>query len=167
MTVSLPAQKAEFAYVSVIPSIADKLQHSAFWDELIGKVRPETASSFWTREQKFTKLIEVTNQARANEVGWDGYEAPNPNKDAINRGVELLSKLKASGLDPYSVLPSADGGIGISFRGREGRRAILEILNDGSSTYMIYGKGHPTMSDAFDIANPNLTPVFTLLSENL
>jgi hypothetical protein len=169
MILSLPPQNVKVVNVAVMTSATDYPQYSGFWLDHKDKVPPgpKFQSSFWQKERDFTKLIDATLQVTTYEVGWDGYDAPVPNDVAINYGIELLNKLKNTELSPYSVLPSADGGIGISFRGKEGRRAALEILNDGSSTYVIYGTGHPTLTDAFDVTSPDLTRIFTLISENL
>jgi hypothetical protein len=150
------------------PAIHDYVQVSNFWIEN-KTILPSTpnVSSFWEKERAFYGLVLAAQRAESFEQGWDGYDAPKPSGAAVNLGVQLLIRLKDAGLRPYSVLPSADGGIGISFRGKQGRRAVLEILNDGTSSYVIYGKGHPTLSAPFDVATPDLKPVFTLLSENL
>jgi hypothetical protein len=169
MIPSLPPQNVKVVNVAVMTSSTDYPQYSGFWLDHKDTVPqgPKLLSSFWKKERHFTQLIDTTRQVTTYEVGWDGYDAPIPNNVAINYGIEVLNKLKTTELSPYSVLPSADGGIGISFRGKDGRRAALEILNDGSSTYVIYGKDRPTLMDAFDVTSPNLTPVFTLISENL
>jgi hypothetical protein len=124
-------------------------------------------SSFWKRELHFQQLTQAARNASLYEIGWDGYDAPKPNDDSINQGIALLNKIKEVGLSPSSVLPSADGGVGISFRGLGGRRALLEILNDGSASYVIYGKGHPRLAGELNLTDPNLTLVFNRLSENL
>jgi hypothetical protein len=164
-----PPQHVKVVNVAVMTSYTDYPQWSGFWSDYKENVleHPKHRSSFWNKELHFTQLIEATQKAKGYEEGWDGYDAPVPSNAAINYGIELLNKLKMADLSPYSVLPSADGGIGISFRGKGGRRAALEILNDGSSTYVIYGTGHPTLTDAFDVTSPDLTRVFTLISENL
>jgi hypothetical protein len=124
-------------------------------------------SSFWKRELHFQQLAQSARNASSYEIGWDGYDAPKPNDNSINQAIALLNKIKETGLSPSSVLPSADGGIGISFRGQNGRRALLEISNDGSASYTIYGKGHPRLAGELNLAAANLTVVFNRLSENL
>jgi hypothetical protein len=124
-------------------------------------------SSFWKRELHFQQLTQAARNAGSYEIGWDGYDAPKPSDDSINQGIALLNKIKEAGLSPSSVLPSADGGIGISFRGQNGRRALLEISNDGSASYAIYGKGHPRLVGEFSPTAANLAVVFNRLSENL
>lgn len=169
MIASTPPTDLNVKHVPVMTSYADYPQRSEFWSDYREKVpqTPKHKSAFWCKELHFTQLIESTRMVKVYEEGWDGYDAPVPSDVAINYGIELLNKLKTTELSPYSVLPSADGGVGISFRGKDGRRAALEILNDGSSTYVIYGKGLQTLTDAFDVRSANLTPVFNLIAENL
>jgi len=139
-----------------------------FWSDHIEWLsRSIGQSAFLEREQRFERLIQDVYKSELYKDGWDGYGAPKPNAASVDLGVRLVKILKFTELSPYSVLPSADGGIGISFRGRDGRRAMLEVLNDGSASYMIYGKGHPKSMGSFDISSPDLTPLFTRLLESL
>jgi hypothetical protein len=121
-----------------------------FWIQYSDVLPKETASIFWTRERQFTQLKESTRKAKAFGRGWDGYDAPAPNDESVTRTLEVLSKVRDSNLSPYSVLPSADGGVGISFRGNGNKRAVLELLNDGNASYMLFGKGHPIESSGFN-----------------
>lgn len=137
---------------------------SGAWNDAIPA--PEASASSIIRELRFEDLARSAFHAMACEAGWDGYYAPAPNEMSVTLTVGILGNLKNSELNPFSVLQSADGGIGISFRGRENRRAVLEILNDGSASYMLYGKGGPMQSGDFD-ATGDLTPIFQKLSEYL
>ena len=123
-------------------------------------------SIFWTRELQFRQLTESTRKAKAFEEGWDGYDAPAPNDASVARTLEVLSRVRDSKLSPYSVLPSADGGVGISFRGNANKRAVLELLNDGTSSYMLFGKGYPIESSEFN-SNTDLPRILQRLEEYL
>jgi hypothetical protein len=126
--------------------------NSSFWMEHIDLFPAPSASVFWTRERHFIQLSEGTRITKAFKTGWDGYDAPAPSDAAVAVTLKVLSQLQSSSsLNPYSVLPSADGGVGISFRGRHEKRAVLEMLNDGTSSYMLYGKGQPTESSEFSL----------------
>jgi len=144
---------------------------SSFWSTNRGAVQIiSSGSSFWNRElhiQHIEQLVLVAQSATSFEAGWDGYDAPKPAKISIDLGVAVLNKIKEAEVNPYSVLPSADGGIGISFRGQDGRRALLEIANDGSASYIIYGKGHPRLAGDFDPSDTDLDDLFRRLQENL
>jgi hypothetical protein len=137
---------------NVIPAIVYRIDamQPDFWKQHIDVFPKESASSFWARERQFIQLEESTRKAKAFGRGWDGYDAPAPNDESVTRTLEALSRVRDSNLSPYSVLPSADGGVGISFRGNGNKRAVLELLNDGNATYMLFGKGHPIESSEFN-----------------
>jgi hypothetical protein len=137
-----------------------------FWRQHSNVLPVPSPSAFWARARHFIKLTESARKATAFENGWDGYNAPPPNDESVDRTLEVLSEVQVSKLTPYSVLPSADGGVGISFRGNADKRAILELLNDGTSLYMLYGKGYPLESSVFD-TNTELSKVLQLLEEYL
>ena len=141
-------------------------ERSDFWKQHMQFFQEESASAFWERDLRFIRLTESTRKAKSFEQGWDGYEAPTPSDASVTRTLQVLSKVRESKLTPYSVLPSADGGVGISFRGNAGKRAVLELLNDGTSSYTFYGKQHPTESAEFD-SNTELPRILQLLEEYL
>jgi hypothetical protein len=150
------------------PAIVYRMEvtQSAFWMKHTDVFPKESASIFWTRERQFMQLTESTRKAKAFEKGWDGYDASAPNDTSVTRTLEVLSRVRDSKLSPYSVLPSADGGVGISFRGSANKRAVLELLNDGTSSYILYGKGHPIESSEFN-SNTDLPRIFQRLEEYL
>lgn len=125
---------------------------SHFWMQNLSVIPELTTSAFWTRQRHFIELSRSANRAATFEEGWDGYDAPTPNDVALTNALEVLRSVRNSPLNPYSVLPSADGGIGISFRGRDNKRAILEFLNDNTSSYSLYGIGHPTETSDFNLS---------------
>ena len=135
-----------------IPAIVFRVdaRKSDFWAKHEDVFPKGSLSAFWTRYHRFNQLTEETHKAKAFEKGWDGYNASAPNDAAVARTLEVLSSIGYTKLTPYSVLPSADGGVGISFRGTANKRAVLELLNDGTSSYMLYGRGHATESSEFE-----------------
>jgi len=154
------------------PAIYAQVSVSDFWirnQATLQATLPSVSgqSLFWNRDTKFKELAAAAKRAKLYEPGWDGYGALPPTDDSVAQGIALLDKIWRTDLTPYSVLPSADGGIGISFRGREGRRAVLEILNDVTGSFSVYGKGHPKTSGEFDVASGDLTAMFDLFSESL
>jgi hypothetical protein len=151
-----------------IPAIVFRVdaRKSDFWAKHEDVFPKGSLSAFWTRYHRFNQLTEETHKAKAFEKGWDGYNASAPNDESVIRTLYVLSKVRESKLTPYSVLPSADGGIGISFRGNDNKRAVLELLNDGTSSYVFYGKGCPTESSEFD-SNTELPRIVQLLEEYL
>jgi hypothetical protein len=168
MITTAPPQDSAAAIVHRLDDL-----NSPFWREHHLVLPLPSSSVFWTkelasvrREPKFDQLRRATQKTKSVKVGWDGYDAPAPNDVAIAAALEVLSSLLASQLDPYSVLPSANGGVGISFRGRETRRAVLELRNDCAASYTLYGKGHPTEGAPFDF-KADLPKILQRLAEFL
>jgi len=150
-----------------------------FWREALSQAPvvtpPQPSTLFWAshfaehqdRDRTFRELEESTYVTRLFEAGWDGYDAPVPAEEAVTDTLYTLHKIKQdSTLTPYSVLPSAEGGVGISFRGRDNKRAVIELLNGASSSYTLYGIGHPTESLEFDLET-DLSKVIQRLTEYL
>ena len=153
---------------NVIPAIVSQIDsiQPDFWKQHYDVFREESASSFWDRERHFIQLEESTRHAEAFKRGWDGSDAPAPNDGSVTRTLEVLSSIRDSNLSPYSVLPSANGGVGISFRGNGNKRAVLELLNDGTAVCMLFGKGHPIVSSEFSLEK-DLQEVLRRLEEYL
>jgi hypothetical protein len=75
----------------------------------------------------------------APRLGESDYESPNA--AAFKNGITAFVKLWHSGLVPSGIVPSAEGGVGISFLNSE-RQVHLEFSNDGDfSLIMFEGAG--------------------------
>lgn len=61
---------------------------------------------------------------------WNSYDSPIPNHLAVDLASNLVSYLSSIGLKPDIATPTAEGGVGMTFR-RGNRLASLEIDNDG------------------------------------
>lgn len=72
---------------------------------------------------------------------WNSYGAPAPSKIAILSTSEFLLNLSSEDVQPQRVAASAMGGVGISIRNGNARKAYLEVRNDGSS-YLLFSDGH-------------------------
>ncbi len=75
----------------------------------------------------FDKKIRALSQLSKD---WDSYGAEAPNGKATYWAGRVLSELRDLGLTPTSILPSVEGGIGITFR-RDGKYADIECFNTG------------------------------------
>jgi len=88
-------------------------------------------SVFWRRtyllQRTYMKLLDLS-MLRSN---WDSYGAPSPNLDAFNNALRILKSMEPADLEVLSVVPSAEGGIGLCFR-KQDRYADIEALNDGT-----------------------------------
>lgn len=78
---------------------------------------------FSVSEKKIRELSQLSND-------WDSYGAEAPNGKATYWAWQILLELRGLGLAPSSVLPSVEGGVGITFR-RDGKYADIECFNTG------------------------------------
>ena len=75
---------------------------------------------------------------------WDGFGAEAPNPTAIRLAQYLLVVISERNFQqPAAILPSVEGGVGITFlHGR--RRGSIEILNSGDMVAALYeGRDEP------------------------
>ena len=89
-------------------------------------------------EQWYTSLRDQLILLKGLHEGWDSYSAPAPNELAIETADRALKTLRALNAAPAAILPSADGGVGICFSGRD-RYAHVEFLNIGDVWVLTYG----------------------------
>lgn len=75
---------------------------------------------------------------------WDSYGAEAPNGRATYGASLVLSEMSYLDLAPASILPSVEGGIGITFR-RNGKYADIECFNTGS-IFAIQSDGNDLLS---------------------
>ncbi|MEX0702321.1 MAG: hypothetical protein WD069_09520 [Planctomycetales bacterium] len=90
---------------------------------------------------------------RANSLlfladNWDGYGAPAPNERASSVLRLGLSYLIERNLFPTAVLPTAEGGIAMTFRSGE-RFASIEFLNDGDIVALMKRDDRPESPEIF------------------
>ena len=79
------------------------------------------------------------------KYGWDGFNAPSPNRDAISAASEFIDSL-SNMVRPNAILPSAHGGVGISFSNND-RYASIEFCNDGEIVMLkMVGESEPDAS---------------------
>lgn len=78
---------------------------------------------------------------------WDGYGAPAPNGTAFVHLHRILDLMEPSDFHSATILPSAEGGLGICFV-HGNRYADIECLNDGEIIGVRYvGKEIPRLID--------------------
>lgn len=75
----------------------------------------------------FEKRITALSQLSKD---WDSYGAEAPNGKATYWAGRVILELRDLGLAPTSILPSVEGGVGITFR-RDGKYADIECFNTG------------------------------------
>lgn len=97
-------------------------------------------STFWLSKARFAEARERLNTMVYLEHGWDTYGAESPNDVALSLAAKILEALEEESLPPTRLMPSAEGGVAISFV--EGNnRAEIEIYNTGEVAAATYS-GH-------------------------
>ena len=81
-------------------------------------------------------LDSMLRRLQGLQDGWDGADAPAPSELAYDIALGVLDTCEELGILITSIVPSAEGGIGLTFRSFH-RRASLEIFNDGSHAALI------------------------------
>ena len=92
--------------------------------------RSRSNSQYIRRVQRLESLIEDTKDLLRTAPNWDSYGAQPPNISAVNAALEFLIS-EHSNLLPVRTLPSAEGGVALSFAAGD-KRALVEFLNIGS-----------------------------------
>jgi hypothetical protein len=70
------------------------------------------------------------------QPGWNGYNAPPPNQEAVSIATSALGALRGMPFAPSRLAPSAVGGVGITYR-RGKRKAYLECYNSGQTVLLL------------------------------
>jgi hypothetical protein len=103
----------------------------------------------YLRQAAYSKLCDLLML----KTNWDSYGAPSPSRRAFDNALLVLKSMRSSDLEALSIVPSAEGGIGLCFR-REERYADIEALNDGSILGVRYlGMETPVLIDVDGTAN--------------
>jgi len=86
-----------------------------------------------TRDSASAELMRQLETLSGLEPGWDSYDAPPPNTQAIESARDFMVSLSSpeQAPAPMRVCASVEGGVGIVFR-HGAKYADVEFLNDGS-----------------------------------
>lgn len=76
------------------------------------------------------------------EDNWGTFGESKPNDISIGLANQMADILHAFGFTKYhiSVAASGDGGIDFSFHSDSDHQAVIEILNEGETDIILYGK---------------------------
>lgn len=104
-------------------------------------------SVFWENNPYFEEALDRLKRASQLKRGWDTYDGDPPNQTATALALKVLTLLRAAALPPTRLLPSAEGGIAMSFV-KDSRRAEIEIYNTGEIAAVAHsGQDRPTAWD--------------------
>lgn len=91
------------------------------------------------RESLFGALFGELERAESYSDNWDGYGAPKPDPSTAAFTRRLLVCSRRAGLDPATVVASAEGGIATYFM-RDESAAYIEFKNSGEAVFAMYGR---------------------------
>lgn len=118
--------------------------------ELRAKLEEIYKSAFWRSKARFLEARRRLNSAVTLACGWDTYGAETPNDVARALARKILDALEADLLPPTHLMPSAEGGIALSFVEGD-NRAEIEIYNTGEVVAATYsGRSEPM---AWELSN--------------
>lgn len=111
--------------------------------EIFGK--KENGWYNYIMEQTFDKLAKELDELRFLEDGWNSYDAQAPSIDSILRAKSILDALESECMVPRRVMASAEGGVAIVFLPSNTNRAMIEVLNNQETFFILYNlNGDPS-----------------------
>ena len=106
-------------------------------------------SSFWLSKARFAAARRQLSTTVSLKPDWDTYGAESPNELARTRAAQILDLLEEASFPPARLMPSAEGGISISFVAGDNRGEI-EIYNTGEIAAATYsGQSEPTRREEY------------------
>jgi hypothetical protein len=119
-------------------------------------------SAFWSNEVRFSDAWKRLRNTTTLADGWDTYQAEAPNAIAHDLAQRVLTTLEGAWLAPARVLPSAEGGIAISFVAGD-RRAEIEVYNTGEVVAATYSsRGEPAVWELRDTEDALKTAIASI-----
>ena len=117
---------------------SDKSIKARQWEEnLRVRIDEICTSAYWRNKVRFAEVRYQLEMTTSLESDWDTYGAESPNDSARSQASIILSALEAQLLPPSRLMPSAEGGIALSFVDGE-NRAEIEIYNTGEVVAATY-----------------------------
>ena len=84
----------------------------------------------------------ICDRLRKLRDNWDGQGSPAPTPTCVYDANALCEKLDGIGLRPDSIVPTVEGGVGLTFR--NGTRFVsIEVCNDGDYVALEQQLDHP------------------------
>jgi len=86
---------------------------------------------------------------------WNAYGSPAPSPNAIEAADRILNALQTIFLRPTRILPSAEGGVAITFLSASQNRAVMEALNNGERFILLYDLNGNNETIEWQITDPS------------
>src|SRR5437016_919974 len=109
----VPAPIGIYESASEAPSFSDQgISVREVWGNLLAQ---RNKSSFLSSKQNFLVFEAKIDQLASLRFGWDSYGADPPNHVASENAKYWLGALISQGIEPSTIVPSAEGGISLYF----------------------------------------------------
>ena len=150
----LAAQVADYrppiGFYGIFDENDEAVTSQVYGRDLRAKLEEIYKSAFWRSKARFIEARRRLKSTVTLACGWDTYGAEAPNDVARGLARKILDALEADLLPPTHLMPSAEGGIAISFVDGD-NRAEIEIYNTGEIAAATYsGRSEPM---AWELSN--------------
>jgi hypothetical protein len=103
-------------------------------------VRSNSGSVFVGHLDRFSNLERELAGTENLPANWNSNGSPAPSADAISIARKVLDVLRTAEVVPRKVMASAEGGVAIVFTSSGDNRAVIESLNDGDLSLLLYDR---------------------------
>ena len=100
--------------------------------------RSVLGSRYLTGQNVFDALERAVEDLTNLTGDWNSYGSPAPSTESVESTRPILRALRSKLLEPDRVLPSADGGVALTFISDTISRAAIEALNSGEAYVLLY-----------------------------
>jgi hypothetical protein len=104
------------------------------------RFRSTVESQYMTRSRIMEGLYESLRMLGLVPDDWNSYGSPRPSTKAIAVAERMLDALRNEVFLPRLVLPSAEGGVALTFLSNTENRAVIESLNNDEAFVLLYDR---------------------------
>jgi hypothetical protein len=97
-------------------------------------------SQYLTRSRIVEGLYDSLRMLEFVSNDWNSYGSPRPSTKAISVAGRMLNALRDEVFLPKRVLPSAEGGVALTFLSDTENRAVIESLNNNETFVLLYDR---------------------------
>jgi|SRR6202453_2062903 hypothetical protein len=97
-------------------------------------------SQYLTRSRIMEGLYDSLRMLESVSDDWNSYGSPRPSAKAIAVAGRMLNALRNEVFLPRRVLPSAEGGVALTFLSDTENRAVIESLNNDEAFVLLYDR---------------------------
>jgi hypothetical protein len=104
------------------------------------RFRSTVESQYLIRSRIMEDLYDSLRMLEFVPDDWNSYGSPRPSTKAIALAERMLDELRHEVFLPRRVLPSAEGGVALTFLSDTENRAVIESLNNDEAFVLLYDR---------------------------